>query len=123
MGRVISVNSSSVLVKTSNGRNIKVEREKWRIEEDGEFKAEVEQFPLRLAWAITIHKSQGTTLDFAEIDLSKSFEPGMGYVALSRIRSLEGLRLMGLNDVALEVNKEVSEADKHFQKESEKLAD
>jgi ATP-dependent exoDNAse (exonuclease V) alpha subunit len=123
MGRVISVNSSSVLVKTSNGRNIKVEREKWRIEEDGEFKAEVEQFPLRLAWAITIHKSQGTTLDFAEVDLSKSFEPGMGYVALSRIRSLEGLRLMGLNDVALEVNKEVSEADKHFQKESEKLAD
>jgi ATP-dependent exoDNAse (exonuclease V) alpha subunit len=122
MGKVVKIKNGFPLVKTTKGRIIEARPMKWRIEEEGEFKAEVEQLPLRLAWAITIHKSQGTTLDAAEIDLSKSFEPGMGYVALSRIRSLSGLRLMGLNDVALQVNKEVVEADKDFQEASKKEA-
>ncbi len=115
MGKIIDFNRGAPIVKTTKGKRIEVSLEKWRIEEEGEVKAEVEQLPLRLAWAITIHKSQGTTLDNAEIDLSKSFEAGMGYVALSRVRSLEGLRIMGLNDVALKVNEEILEMDKEFQ--------
>ncbi len=95
------------LVAASDGRRILVEREVWHLEEDGRPVASLEQIPLRLAWAITVHKSQGMTLDAAEIDLSRAFEPGMGYVALSRVRTLDGLTLLGLNDIALEVNPDV----------------
>lgn len=118
LGRVIRFEGDKPVVKTKEGEYVKVEQEKWNIEEEGEVKAEVRQVPLRLAWAITVHKSQGTTLDAAEIDLSKAFEPGMGYVALSRIRSLKGLRLMGLNKTALTANEEVVEMDKAFKKAS-----
>ena len=93
------------IVKTFSGRKIKVESEDWGIESDsGKIVATVSQIPLRLAWAITVHKSQGMTLDAAEIDLSRTFEPGQGYVALSRIKSIEGLKLIGMNDIALKVD-------------------
>jgi len=108
------------IVETMDGRSIFVSQEDWAIEEDGKVKASVSQLPLRLAWAITIHKSQGMSLDAAEIDLSKSFVDGMGYVALSRIKTLDGLRLMGLNDIALKVNDEVLEFDESLRNLSEK---
>lgn len=93
------------IVKSSDGRKIKLNLEEWSIEnESGTVIATVSQIPLRLAWAITIHKSQGMTLDAAEIDLTKTFEAGQGYVALSRIKNIEGLRLIGINDMALKVD-------------------
>lgn len=121
LGRVVELTADGApVVETKQGNYIEVFPEKWSIEEDGKVKAQVEQLPLRLAWAITIHKSQGMTLDAAEIDLSRSFEPGMGYVALSRVRSLDGIRLMGLNDVALQVNEEVLGMDGNFKELSQK---
>ena len=114
LGVVIKCGFEQIQVKTLVGKIIDVARESWRIEEDGKIKAEIIQYPLRLAWAITVHKSQGMSLDTAEIDLSKSFERGMGYVALSRVRSLEGLFLKGLNEMALMVNEEVLEFDNKF---------
>lgn len=103
-------------VKLSNGRIITVEREDWSIQDDyNKVLASYSQFPLRLAWAITVHKSQGMTLDEAEIDLSKTFERGQGYVALSRLKRIENLRLNGFNEMALKVDALAHKADIRFQ--------
>jgi ATP-dependent DNA helicase PIF1 len=75
-----------------------------------------------LAWAITIHKSQGMSLDAAEIDLSKSFTPGMGYVALSRVRSLDGLFLSGINAMAMRLHPAIYELDRTLKSLSADLA-
>lgn len=111
------------IVKINSGRKITAEPASWSIEENGETLARVSQIPLRLAWAITVHKSQGMSLDAAQVDLSKSFEYGMGYVALSRVRSLAGLKLTGINDAALKVNPEVAELDKKLVEISQKISE
>jgi hypothetical protein len=116
LGTVEHCGYEEIRVKTLNDQRINVERASWVIEEDGKIKAEINQYPLRLAWAITVHKSQGMSLDAAQIDLSHSFEKGMGYVALSRVRSLSGLFLKGFNEKALEVDEEVIDFDQKFKK-------
>ncbi len=103
------------IVLTNSGMSIQVSPQSWKVEEDGKVKAEISQLPLRLAWAITVHKSQGMSLDAMELDLSKSFVKGMGYVALSRVRTLDGMKLLGFNDMALVVDPEIIEMDKKFQ--------
>ncbi|HKK87354.1 MAG TPA: AAA family ATPase [Saprospiraceae bacterium] len=108
------------IVQLMNGRTIEVEPELWSIDnEKGGRLVSLKQIPLRLAWAMTIHKSQGMTLEAAEIDLSKTFEAGQGYVALSRLRNLEGLRLLGMNDKSLLLDALALKADKRFRELSE----
>ncbi|NCN07420.1 AAA family ATPase [Candidatus Falkowbacteria bacterium] len=102
------------IVETYSDKQIVAAPMSWIIEDEGSIKAEIVQIPLRLAWAITVHKSQGMSLDSAEIDLSKSFVQGMGYVALSRVRTLSGIKLKGINKMALRVNEEVLELDKQL---------
>lgn len=97
-----------------DGRLVTIEMGSWTIEDDGKVLAEITQYPLRLAWAITVHKSQGMSLDAVEVDLSKAFEPGMGYVALSRVRALSGLSIVGFNENALQVHPEVLQYDRHL---------
>ena len=113
-GRVIAFEMGDPVVETTDGQRIHVEEHTWRqFNETGEYvRAEVSQMPLRLAWAVTIHKSQGMSLDAAEVDLSKAFVPGMGYVALSRVRSLEGLYLVGLGPQALQMDPDIYQFDK-----------
>ncbi|MSR71242.1 MAG: helicase [Candidatus Taylorbacteria bacterium] len=106
--------SGNPIVKIFSGEKIVIEGATWQIEEDGKVKAEITQIPLRLAWAITVHKSQGMSLDSAEIDLSKSFALGQGYVALSRVRTLAGLKLVGFNDIALMIDKNVLAFDREL---------
>jgi hypothetical protein len=67
------------MVRTRGGKRILAEPSKWKIEENGKERASVTQVPLKLAWAMTVHKSQGMSLDAAVIDLSKAFEYGQGY--------------------------------------------
>jgi ATP-dependent DNA helicase PIF1 len=107
------------VVKTLSGRHIMAEPMEWPLEEDGKVKAKIIQVPLRLAWAITVHKSQGMSLDSAVIDLSGAFEYGQGYVALSRVRTLKGLYLLGINERALEVHPEALKKDEEFRRASE----
>ncbi len=106
------------VIRVAAGRRITAAPVEWSIEEGDTKMAGITQIPLRLAWAITIHKSQGMSLDAAEIDLSKSFTPGMGYVALSRVRRLEAITLRGFNDMALAVDDTVFDHDVAFLEES-----
>lgn len=103
------------VVRLNTGREVVAEPEEWIIEDEtGDVLASYEQVPLCLAWAITIHKSQGMTLEAAEIDLSRTFELGQGYVALSRLKSLAGLQLLGMNDMSLQLDPLARGADKRF---------
>ncbi len=121
-GRVMGFKDGLPMVELQSGKVIKVEPHTWALTEDDKKRAEISQLPLRLAWAITIHKSQGMSLDAAEIDLSKSFAPGMGYVGLSRVRSLDGVYLRGINNTALQMHPDIYAFDRELRQASEALA-
>ncbi len=122
-GKIIGFAASDLpIVKTENNKKITVTYADWSVEEEDRIVAGISQIPLRLAWAITVHKSQGMNLSSAEIDLSKCFLEGMGYVALSRLKSLKGLRLMGINNLAFCVNPKAIQIDKHFKKLSKQAS-
>jgi len=114
-----SKESGLPVVKTESGRMIFAEPMEWNIQDGWRVLARVTQVPLRLAWAITVHKSQGMSLDSAHMDLGSAFEYGQGYVALSRVRTLKGLSLSGLNARALEVHPKVFAEDKRFRSASD----
>ncbi|MEK7580457.1 MAG: AAA family ATPase [Patescibacteria group bacterium] len=116
----ISDGTGYPVVKMRNNRRIVVKPMDWMIEEDGRTRAKITQLPLRLAWAITVHKSQGMSLEAAVIDLSVVFEFGQGYVALSRVRRLSGLHLLGWNKLAFQVHPEVLIKDELFRAASSK---
>ena len=111
--------SGNPIIKTRNGKKIEISPMEWVVEENGKVKAMISQIPLRLAWAVTIHKSQGMSMDAAVMDLSNVFEYGQGYVALSRVRRLSGLYLLGINHQALKVHPLILEQDKIFRTESD----
>ncbi|MEI6650177.1 MAG: PIF1 family DEAD/DEAH box helicase [Candidatus Moraniibacteriota bacterium] len=106
------------VVRTRDGDSITVEPADWAVEEGEEIVARIRQIPLKLAWAMTIHKSQGVSLDAAVMDLSRVFEFGQGYVALSRVRTLSGISLTGISDRAFMTHPDVRERDRLFREES-----
>ena len=99
------------VVQFRNGREVTLMPETWELRDGDKKRASISQVPLRLAWAITVHKSQGMTLDAARIDLRKAFVEGMGYVALSRVKSLDSLYLVGINQMALKVSEDAAGID------------
>ncbi|QQS26927.1 AAA family ATPase [bacterium] len=98
-------------VELLDGRKITIEPATWELRDGDKKRASISQIPLRLAWAITVHKSQGMTLDAARIDLRRAFVEGMGYVALSRVRSLGTLSLVGINNMAIRVSSDAVQID------------
>ena len=92
------------IVEFENGNIVTLKPAAWEMTDGETVLASVNQVPLRCAWGITIHKSQGMTLDAAVMDLRRTFAPGMGYVALSRVENLQGLYLEGINERAFSVS-------------------
>jgi ATP-dependent exoDNAse (exonuclease V) alpha subunit len=108
LGIVIGFESGSEypIVEFKSGKVVTMSPDTWELRDGDKKRASISQIPLRLAWAITVHKSQGMTLDAAKIDLRKAFVEGMGYVALSRVKNLRNLYLSGINQMALRVSED-----------------
>ena len=104
-GVILEMNPEDVYVRFINGKKLIVKKHTWTIE-DKDGKASRSQIPFILAWALTIHKAQGATLDYAICDLGPSvFAPGQAYVALSRVRNLKGLFICEFYTPSIKVNK------------------
>ncbi|HET6747480.1 MAG TPA: PIF1 family DEAD/DEAH box helicase [Candidatus Saccharimonadales bacterium] len=99
------------IVEFRNGKTVTMMPDTWELRDGDKKRASISQIPLRLAWAITVHKSQGMTLDAARIDLRKAFVEGMGYVALSRVKNLRNLYLSGINRMALAISEDAQNID------------
>ena len=123
LARVVRFDEGFPVIETMEGKEILIKPTTWEVAEDKKILASIEQLPLRLAWAITVHKSQGMSLDAAEIDLSKAFVYGQGYVALSRVRSLAGMKINGMHPNALQVDPKIVRQDEKFHTESELAED
>ncbi|MBP9763407.1 MAG: AAA family ATPase, partial [Candidatus Pacebacteria bacterium] len=121
VGEVTGFEEGYPVVQTKNGNSFIASPQSWSVEEGDKVLAEISQVPLKLAWAVTIHKSQGMTLEKAIIDLSNSFVEGQGYVALSRVKTLDGLFLKGFNAMALAVHNEILNLDQDLKDHSEQL--
>ena len=111
------------VVEFRDGRRVTMAPDVWELRDGERKRASISQVPLRLAWAITVHKSQGMTLDAAKIDLRKAFVEGMGYVALSRVRDLDNLYLYGINRRALEVSPDALAIDEVLRQASRESAE
>ncbi len=120
-GQIIDFKRHLPLVKISDNKIILVDYQEFSMQINNIKVAKVNCLPLKLAWAITIHKSQGMSLDSAEIDLTRSFSPGMGYVALSRVRSLEGIYLKGYNKMSFLIDHRIREIDRSWLNSSKKI--
>lgn len=123
LGKVVAFSQKGAyklpVVGFNSGREVIVEPDSWSLLENEIEIASVTQLPLRLAYAMTVHKAQGMTLDKARINLAKAFTPGMGYVALSRVRRLEDLYLTGLNQMALTVSEQARQLDEELKRLSQ----
>jgi len=109
-GRILAINDTELTIELLDSRRVKVKKAPFtHLDADGVEKACARNFPISLAWAITIHKAQGCTLDKALVDLSNLWEPGQAYVALSRVRSGNDLYVKSWSKNSVKVDSKVKE--------------
>lgn len=120
-GEVREINSDYILVYFDNGQSAKITRHDFEFYNNEKLIALRRQFPLRLAYGITIHKSQGMSLDKLVVDCSRIFEKGQAYVALSRIKTLNGLYLRNFNPAKVMVDNTVVEFYKNLKIFNQKI--
>ena len=108
-GMIVSLNNESVTLKITNRDKLyTVNHKSIKDEDTGFLMGKI--MPLQLAWATTIHKSQGSTIDYLELNLGESiFADGQAYVALSRVKTLENLSIINIDKNSFTTNKFVSE--------------
>ena len=111
--------------KFCDGRRLNICMNTWKMtENDGTGEktlAKFIQFPLKLAWSLTVHKSQGATFDYLNLDLRDVFTHNMGYVALSRCTTLAGIYLAGYNNMTLHIDPVVREFDNECRIKSKEI--
>jgi len=112
LGHILEIENKKdnpvIHVELLNGRIVEIEKTQFSyFDADGEPIAVAENFPLTLAYAATIHKSQGMTVERMVVDLRRLWEPGQAYVALSRLKSGEGLSLVGWDKESIKVDQDV----------------
>ncbi|KAK3859893.1 hypothetical protein Pcinc_034023 [Petrolisthes cinctipes] len=95
------------IVRFLCGQTTEIKYDKWTVRVPGGISLTRRQLPLKLAWAFSIHKSQGMTLDCAEMSLSRVFEAGQAYVALSRAKNLQGLRILDFDPSCVRAHPDV----------------
>ena len=108
-GTVVEIKDDSVLIKFDNGVNEEIQRYNFEFYKNEKLVASRKQYPLSLAYGVTTHKSQGMTLDKLFVDFSRFFENGQTYVALSRIKTLDGLHISNFNPQKIKVDKKIVE--------------
>lgn len=110
MGYVIDANSSRIIIKTMSGVVINLKKHSFELKNGiGDVVATAKNFPLTVAYAITIHKSQGATIDRALVELKGLWDSGQAYTALSRLSSSEGLRVLDWNESSIKIDRKVVE--------------
>lgn len=115
-GTVVDITPDKITVEKESFRHVTVDKTSFSLQNaEGKTVASVINFPLTLAYATTIHKSQGATLDELWVDLSRLWEPGHAYVALSRLRSGKGLKLLAWNSRSIMTDPQVAQFYKNIE--------
>lgn len=108
VGTIEKITAQQLDIRLTSGKVVEIERHAFALlDADGHETAQAINFPVTLAYAMTIHKSQGVTLDRMTVDLRKLWEPGQAYVALSRLTSGDGLALAGWDESSIKADPEV----------------
>lgn len=120
-GVVINFKNDIPVIQLRSGTHYEAKMEKWAIKTSSGAVVHRKQVPLKLAWAFSIHKSQGLTLDCVEMCLSRVFDAGQSYVALSRAQSLQSLRILDFNSQQVWANTAVLEFYKKFRRNLQEM--
>lgn len=120
-GVVIDFKNDIPIIQLRSGTRYEAKMEKWAVKTTSSVIIHRKQVPLKLAWAFSIHKSQGLTLDCVEMCLSRVFDAGQSYVALSRAQSLQSLRVLDFNSQQVWANTVVLEFYKRFRRNLQQI--